>query len=326
MRDLEFIYNNMSIEDAKNAMIKIIDMPDDVKISFLTELHSKGETPEEIAGFAEALRSKSKIKLRYNNLTDIVGTGGDKKNTINVSTAASILLSSMGVKIAKHGNFGITGKHGSADFMEYLNYNFKLNEEEIKCSLDKKNYVYILAPEYNDNFKKFANARKKINSETVFNILGPLTNPLNPDKVVLGSFNNKIAMLYSEVILKENKKGFIINSEDGMDEISPFSKNYIYYVDKKIHKCTLDPENIIDDKINLKDIATEDPVKSFEMAINGLKGINKKTEEFIAINAAPALILNGLSNDILTAYDIIIDHIDNKNVIPKLKEVFNYEN
>ncbi len=326
MRDLEFVYDNMSREDAKNAMIKIMDMHDDYKILFLTELHSRGETPEEITGFAEALRENSKIKFRYSNLTDIVGTGGDKKNTVNVSTASSILLSSMGVKVAKHGNFGITGKHGSADFMKYLNYNFNMTCNEIKHDLDKKNYVYLLAPQYNDNFKKFADARKKINSRTVFNILGPLTNPLNPGNVVLGSFSDEIAKLYSEVILRENKKGFIITSEDGMDEISPFSENSIYFVDKKIHKYTIDPHNIIDDKINLNDIATEDPVRSFEMALDGLKGINKKTEEFIAINAAPALILNGLSNDILTAYNMIIEHIDNKGVIPKLREVFNYEN
>ncbi len=325
MRDPE-LYNNTSREDAKNAMIKIMDMDDDVKIEFLTELHSRGETPDEIVGFAEALREKSKIKLKYSNLTDIVGTGGDKKNTINVSTASSILLSSMGIKIAKHGNFGITGKHGSADFMKYLNYNFNMTEEEIKYNIDKKNYVYILAPQYNDNFKKFANARKKINFRTVFNILGPLTNPLNPDHVVLGAFNDEIAKMYSEVILKENKRGFVITSEDGMDEISPFSKNYIYYINKKIHKCVLNPENIIDENIDLKDIATEDPKKSFEMALDGLKGINKKTEKFIAINAAPALILNGFSDDILTAYDKIIKHVDNRMVIPKLREVFNYEN
>ncbi len=325
MNNAEHFSRNLSKNEAKNTMINIVDMPDSDKANFLTDLHNKGETAEEIAGFADALRSLSKLKIKYETLTDIVGTGGDRKNTINVSTSASIVLASMGIKIAKHGNFGITGSHGSADLMKFLGYNFRMPEYEIVKNLNEKNSVYILAPEYNDNFAKFSRVRKFLGFKTVFNILGPLTNPLNPDTVVLGAYDNNIAELYSNILIKDSKKGFVITSEDGMDELSPFSVNYIYQVDKGINKFRLDPRKLMEDSISIEDISSQDSKKSFEMAIDGMKGKNKKVSEFIALNAAPALVANDVYKNIPDAYFAVIEHINGGNVMNKIKEVFNYE-
>jgi anthranilate phosphoribosyltransferase len=321
MNNTDYTTLNNEVIRARDSIKNLVDRPDKEKIAFLTEIHDRGETPMEIAGFAMALREMSAIKLRYPGLTDIVGTGGDGKNTVNVSTAASILLASMGIKTAKHGNFGITGHHGSADFMKYINYSFKMDDKNILNNISIKNYVYILAPEYNKSFAKFSSARKQLSFRTVFNILGPLTNPLNPDKVVLGTYNDKLAQLYSNVILKEGKKGFVINSSDGMDEISPAAKSTLYSIDRNIKKIKLDPEKIIGHNIEICDISTADSEKSFEMLLAGLSGTDKNVEEFIAINASPAVIINGLANDMLEAYDLSMKYIDSGKAREKLKEV-----
>lgn len=321
MNDTYYSGVKKGIINARDTMMEIIGKSDADKISFLTEIHNRGETPQEIAGFAMALREMSKIKLKLPGLTDIVGTGGDGKNTVNVSTGSSILLASMGIKIAKHGNFGITGHHGSADFMKYMGYNFKMSEQKIIKNIEEKNYVYILAPEYNSSFAKFSSARKQLGFRTVFNILGPLTNPLNPDRVVLGTYSNELADLYSKVIMEEGKTGFVVHGSDGMDEISLSSKSLLYSINNKIEKTVIDPEKITGHVVEIQNIAMADPVKSFEMLLAGLSGRNRDVKEFIAINAAPAVILNGLAGNLEEAYDLSINNIENGKAIEKLREV-----
>lgn len=321
MNNTGYAATNNEIIKARDSMIKLVDSPDEDKISFLTEIHNRGETPAEIAGYAMALRELSSLNLNYPELTDVVGTGGDGKNTVNVSTAVSILLASMGIKTAKHGNFGITGHHGSADFMKYMHYNFKMDKNTILENIANNNYVYILAPEYNKSFAKFAAARKQINFRTVFNILGPLTNPLNPARVVLGTYSEDLAKLYAQVIKEEGKKGFVVHGSDGMDEISPSSKSTLYRVDSHLEKTSIDPENITGRRINIEDISTTDSIKGFEMLLDGLSGKNKNVMEFIALNALPAVILNSKASGIEEAYDLSIDFIENGQAIEKLKEV-----
>ncbi|MEM0140131.1 MAG: anthranilate phosphoribosyltransferase [Ferroplasma sp.] len=300
----------MDALEAKKLMESVIDLPDVRKIKFLSELHENPPTPEQIRGFAMALRESAAIKLYYPGLTDIVGTGGDGKNTVNVSTGSSILLASMGIKVAKHGNFGITGHHGSADFLKYLNYNFDMDQEAIINNLDKINYVFMLAPQYNKNFAKFAVARKSLPYRTIFNILGPLTNPLNPERVILGTYDDEIARIYADVILNEQKKGFVVHSADGLDELSPMEENHIYYIDGIIKKIKLDGRSIVDSKIELADISERDSIKSFEMLLAGLKGRNKKVMQFIALNAAPAILINELCSSIEEGYAMAMEHME----------------
>ena len=321
MNENQYSEANDAVIRARDAMKKLVDTSDREKIEFLTEIHNRGETPEEITGFAMALREMSDIHIRYPGLTDVVGTGGDGKNTVNVSTAVSILLASMGIKTAKHGNFGITGHHGSADFMKYINYNFQMNEEKIIDNLNRENYVYILAPQYNRSFAKFSHARKQMNFRTVFNILGPLTNPLNPDKVVLGAYNEELAGLYARVVLQDNKKGFVIHSSDGMDELSPYSENHLYFIDNKIEKMNVDPVKLIGHRTEVERISTVNPEKSFEMLLSGLSGNNREVKEFIALNAFPAVITNVLAETMEEAYDLAIKYIDAGVAVKKLKEV-----
>ncbi len=321
MNKTEYFLENNSVTRAKETMKKLVNRPDSEKIEFLKEIHNRGETPAEITGFAMALREMADIQVKYPGLTDIVGTGGDGKNTVNVSTAVSILLASMRIKTAKHGNFGITGHHGSADFMEYINYNFKMSENEIVDKLNQKNYVYILAPQYNKSFAKFAQARKELSFRTVFNILGPLTNPLNPDKVVLGTYSDSLAGLYAKVILQEHKKGFIVHSSDGMDELSPYGENHLYFINGKIEKMNIDPKKLTGHRTEIEKISTVNSEKSFKMLLAGLSGENRYVKEFIALNAFPAILINGMAHTAEEAYDLAIKYIDSGMAVKKLREV-----
>ncbi len=322
MLRLDFIYDerNMDELEAERCITQIVDAPDTVKAAFLTALYIKGITPEELSGFSKGIRKLSSISIKVKGLTDIVGTGGDHKNTINVSTAASILLSSK-IKIAKHGNFGITGSHGSADLMKFLGYKFDMTENEILNNINEKNYVYILATMYNQTFARFSNVRKKLGIKTVFNILGPLTNPLDPDKLVLGAYDDETAEVYASVILKQGKRAFIVSST--MDEISPEEDSHIYYVSNGIRKFDLNPIDVAGKKINESNIIEKDPVKSFNIVIDAFKNRNGDAASFIALNAAPALVLNDISKDIKSAYDLCINEIESGNAYKQLRRIFN---
>lgn len=313
---------NLSRNEARDLMIHIIteNVPDTFKAAFLTALYIKGESAEEISGFAEALKQSAKIQ-RIAGLTDIVGTGGDGKNTINVSTAASIVASALGVKIAKHGNSAVTGKHGSADFMKYLGYDFSRAGSNALEDLSQRKYVYVYAPLYNDNFAKFAAVRKKLPFRTVFNFLGPLTNPLDPDILVVGTISRSLSDMVSGVLSEQKKRGFVITSSDGMDEISPLAKSYIYRVERGIDQFEFDPSEVLEEKMSIRDISSEDPVSSFSMTLDGIAGKNFRVSEFISINASPALVANGLATSLEKGYDMSMKCIDSGLALEQVRRI-----
>lgn len=325
-KQIEFVLEEKSLsrDEARKVLLDMIskNVPDTTKAAFLSALYVKGETADEISGFADALKSMAKLS-KIPGVTDIVGTGGDGKNTINVSTASSIVASSLGVNVAKHGNVGITSKHGSADFMKYLGYDFDLTQSDAMKRLTINRYVYIFAPLYNDNFAKFANVRKKLKFRTVFNFLGPLTNPLDPDTVIIGSVDENISKIYADVLLTQNKKGMVIHSLDGMDEISPMEKTMIYEVDGKVSKYLFSPDKLLSIDISLEDISTLDSGKNFKMTLEGLKGVNRKVAQFIALNTAPALYMNGIAKGLDDAFYIALNALEDGTAIGHLKQILN---
>ena len=159
---------------------------DSERAAFLSALKLRKETPEEVLGFADAIKSLSTLK-KLPNTTDIVGTGGDKKSTINVSTAAALVCSALGIRIAKHGNYSITGAHGSADFIKFLGYNMEYSPFQAEQILERIGFLYILAPRFNSSFSRFARVRNILGFPSLFNYLGPITNPVDPGIVVAGS-------------------------------------------------------------------------------------------------------------------------------------------
>ena len=212
---------NLSFDESKSAFeILMSGKAQDQEIfDFLTSLSDKGETSEEIAGGVYILREKSK-RVEINNCIDTCGTGGDGMNTLNISTASALLLASMGVKVAKHGNKAVSSKCGSGDVLDELNINVNLEPEQIKDQIIKHNFGFMFAPNYHSAMKYVGPTRKKIGKRTIFNMIGPLSSPALVERQVVGVFDKKLLGLFADALKNLNiKVSWIVCSEDGLDEI-----------------------------------------------------------------------------------------------------------
>lgn len=297
------------------------DATEDERDRFLRHTVDNQPSAEEVSGFSRAIRSRS-ILPRIPGLLDIVGTGGDGKNTVNVSTASAISASALGIGVAKHGNRGITSSHGSADFMRYIGYEMAFTPDEARKRLDRDSFLYLLAPQFNSAFASFTAARKRIGRRTVFNIMGPLTNPVDPDFMILGSFNMETAEIYAKVLSLRSKAGVCFSSTAGMDEISPVGETAMFYVrDGRISRSVVRGESITGETSDLAAITEPDPQRCFQKTMDGLTGRNRQVAQFIALNTAPALILHGRARDMQDAYDAVMRAIESGRVAEQAKRI-----
>ncbi len=279
------------------------------KAAFLCALRIKGETPEEIVGFSKALKAFASLE-RIPGVSDIVGTGGDGHGTINVSTAAAINAASLGVKIAKHGNRAVTSKMGSADFLERLGYEFQFTSEEGEKRLKSSNFLFILAPAFNRSFSVFSEARKRLQLPTIFNLMGPITNPADPDIMVIGSKSPDFVQTYANVLRATGKRGMVIVSSDGMDEISPYGTTLAYESLDTVRSYMIRPEEIMGRELTSRiSITGNDAEEIFRKNLKGLSGENPDCARFIALNTSPILMLNGLCADLSEGYEIAVENI-----------------
>ena len=212
---------------------------------FLTLLSEKGESSDEIAGGVYVLREKSK-RVNVDNCIDTCGTGGDGMNTLNISTASALLLASMDIKVAKHGNKAVSSKCGSGDVLEALNININLEPNEIEQQIDKNNFGFMFAPNYHSAMKFVGPTRKKIGKRTIFNMIGPLSSPALVKKQVIGVFDKKLLKIFAHALKSlDIKFAWIVNSDDGLDEISPYAKTKVMQLkDNEITEITIDPKKI----------------------------------------------------------------------------------
>src|SRR6056300_1691679 len=221
---------NLTFDESKSAFELLMTgkASENQIYDFLTLLSDKGEVSDEIAGGVYVLRDKSK-RVNVINCIDTCGTGGDGMNTLNISTASALLLASMGIKVAKHGNKAVSSKCGSADVLEALKIKINLNAQEAENSINKVHFAFMFAPNYHQAMKYVAGARKKMGKKTIFNLIGPLSSPAKVKRQVVGVFDKKWMMPFAEALKENNvKKAFIVHSDDGMDEISPFAKTNVF--------------------------------------------------------------------------------------------------
>ena len=250
---------NLNFEESKTAFLNIMNgnMSENLIYKFLTNLSTKGETAEEIAGGVHVLRNKALKVNASEDIIDTCGTGGDGKNTLNISTASALLLASMNIKVAKHGNKALSSKCGSADVLERLKININLQPDGVVKSIEKNNFGFMFAPNYHLTMKYVAPIRKKIGSRTIFNLLGPLSNPANVKRQVVGVFDEKWLLPFANALKNlKSEHVWIVHSEDGMDEISPFSiTNIVEIKDNKINEIKINPKKVgikFDNPDNLK--------------------------------------------------------------------------
>ena len=238
---------NLSFDESKAAFELLMDGKAEEQeiFDFLTLLSNKGEASEEIAGGVYVLRNKSK-RVNVENCIDTCGTGGDSMNTLNISTASAILLSSMGVKVAKHGNKAVSSKCGSGDVLEALNIKINLEPKDVEIQINKHNFGFMFAPNYHSAMRFVGPTRKKIGKRTIFNMIGPLSSPALVKRQVVGVFDKKFIKIFANALKNLNLKfAWILNSEDGLDEISPYAKtNVIQLKDGKISEIIIDPKEL----------------------------------------------------------------------------------
>src|SRR6056300_371628 len=255
-------FNNLSINETEYLFSQIMNgnLSDDIIEGILIALATKGESSDEITGGALVLRDKS-LKVHLNeDAIDTCGTGGDGKHTLNISTACSLVLASMGLKVAKHGNKSLTSKCGSADVLEKLGTSIMQKPDEVKKSIEEKNFGFMFAPNYHSAMKNVANVRKKIKIRTIFNLLGPLANPALVTRQCIGVFSNEILDKYSDVLKNLNMtKAWIFHSEDGLDEISIFSKTNIIEINGQNKKnFSINPSEFLSKTYQFEEIVGND--------------------------------------------------------------------
>jgi|TARA_B100000949_G_scaffold89477_1_gene79915 anthranilate phosphoribosyltransferase len=297
---------NLSYEESKKAFSIIMEgkASDNQIYDFLTLLSEKGEVSDEIAGGVYILRDKSK-RVNVQNCVDTCGTGGDGKNTLNISTASALLLASMGIKVAKHGNKAVSSKCGSGDVLEALKIKINLEPKDIEEQINKNNFGFMFAPNYHSAMKYVGPTRKKIGKRTIFNMIGPLSSPALVERQVVGVFDKKLLKIFGNGLKNLNiKYAWIVNSEDGLDEISPYAKtNIVQLKDNKISEITINPKELNVNADKFENLLGDDAKFNANKMIEIFKGEDNDFSKAVCLNTAAGLIVSEKYNDFKLAYN-----------------------
>ncbi len=300
---------------------------------FLISLYEKGESPEEIAAAARVMREHS-IKLPVSEdlrekLIDVVGTGGDKSGSFNVSSTVAILLASLGSFVAKHGNRSITSKSGSADMLEALGINLNLSPQNQVKMLEKTGFCFIFAINHHPAMKFIMPIRKTLPHRTIFNILGPLTNPAGAKKYLLGVFDRSfIPKIAKALSLIDTKKAIIVSSKDGMDEISVSDITYAAKVEMSdIEEFIIDPRKVGVSFSPFEAILGGDAKENAKITKDILSGELKGAKlDIVLLNAAAALVADEKTDSLEEGIEMAKEAIESKKAIKKLKEIVEVSN
>ena len=316
---------NLSFEDSKSLFSDLMEgkHTEDQIIEILEALIKKGETKDELAGGIYVLRGKATKVSCDSDTIDTCGTGGDGQNSLNISTAAAIVLASMGVKVAKHGNKAVSSNCGSADVLEALKININLKSSEAEDSIKNFNFAFMFAPNYHSAMKHVGPARKKMGKKTIFNLIGPLSSPAQVKRQVVSVFDKKWMSPFAEA-LKENNvvHAYIVNSDDGMDEISPFAKtNVVELKDGKISEFFIDPKELGINSGNKENLKGKNAEYNSEKIIDIYKGTSNEFSQSVALNAAAGLIVAGKENNFKNAFKKTSEHLNSGKVFEHLTKL-----
>tara|TARA_B110000196_G_C21096510_1_gene640295 strand:- start:432 stop:1424 length:993 start_codon:yes stop_codon:yes gene_type:complete len=317
-------YETLTENESRNIIIDISEgkLNTSQISSFLTIFMIRNITIEELNGFRKALIELSlKIDLKEFDPIDLCGTGGDEKDTFNISTLASFVTAGSGVKVAKHGNYGVSSSCGSSNVLEYLDLKFNNDSDKIRKAVDKANICFLHAPLFHPAMKNVAPVRKELGLKTFFNMLGPMVNPSMPEKQVVGVYNLELARIYNYLYQTTDINYNIIHSIDGYDEISLTNGTKVY---SRESEFILGSEDF-----NLKDIDSKNIIggkdiksssKIFMDVLNG-KGSNDQ-ENVVCANASLAI---ALSKDIsiIEAFNQAKESIKTKNALKCFNDLIN---
>ena len=306
---------NISYDLAKNSMDEIMKgEASDVQMSaYLTALSLKGETIDEITASAEAMRSHCVKLLNDYDVLEIVGTGGDGSNSFNISTTSSIVISSAGVPVAKHGNRAASSKSGAADVLESLGVNINLAPEKCGKLLDEINICFLFAQNYHIAMKYVAPIRKELGIRTIFNILGPLANPAGATMQVMGVYNEALVEPLAEVLSNLGvKRGMVVYGMDKLDEISVSSATKVSEIrDKKIESYTIKPEDFNITPCKKDDLTGGDADFNANITCSILNGEKGPKRDAVVLNSAAGLYVADKVKSLNDGLELAENLIDN---------------
>lgn len=317
---------NLSIDEMFEVMNEIMSgSTTPVQIgSFLTGLKMKGETVEEITGAVTAMREKAtKIHVR-GDMVDTCGTGGDGLQTFNISTIAAFVAAGAGARVAKHGNRSVTSRCGSADLLMGLGVNIETTPETVERCIEEIGIGFLFAPMLHPAMKYAIGPRQEIGIRTIFNILGPLTNPAGARFHLLGVYDPSITEIIANVLKNMGSiRAFIVHGEDGLDEISISGRTKITELrNRKINTYVISPENFGLEKGSLEEIIGGSVDENVGIALDVLSGKDKGAKRnIVLLNAAFALLAFGTTDEISEAIKLSTKSIDSGEAMKKLERL-----
>ena len=292
--------------------------------SFLIALRMKGETVDEIAGCAQAMRENAvAVKPRQDVLVDTCGTGGDNSGTFNISTTVAFVAAGAGLAVAKHGNRSISSNCGSADLLEALGVNLEINPEQVARCIDEVGIGFMFAPLLHPAMKHAMGPRKELGLRTVFNILGPLSNPAGAKRQLLGVYDKSLTELMANVLLAlGSEQAFVVHGADGLDELSVTGLNKISHLhDGKVDTYDLDPQELGLPQAKSSDLAGGTAQENATITKVLLQGERGPKRDIILLNAAAVLVAGGKAKDMKEGLSIAAESIDSGNAFKKIDEL-----
>ncbi len=288
---------------------------------FLVGLRMKGETIDEIAAAAQVMRSlATKVSVQVDHLVDTCGTGGDASSTFNISTSSALVVAAAGGHVAKHGNRSITSKSGSADVLEAAGVNLELTPEQVTQCIKEVGVGFMFAPRHHGAMKHAIGPRREMGVRTIFNILGPLTNPANAPNQVLGVFSDQLLEPLAQVLQKLGSRHvMVVHSEDGMDEISISAPTHVAELKNgKVTRFVIKPEDFGFARGNLKELMVDSAVQSLGMMRLVFDGHTGPARDIVVLNAGAAIYVAGLAKDMATGVQQAQAAIDSGAAAKKL--------
>ncbi|MBI5207670.1 MAG: anthranilate phosphoribosyltransferase [Candidatus Firestonebacteria bacterium] len=320
---------NLTIEEAYSTMLSIMNgETTSAQIAcFITALRMKGETVEEITGCARAMREKAvRINVKKDIVVDTCGTGGDGGKTFNVSTACAIVAAGAGLTVAKHGNKAVSSLCGSADVLTALGVNIQSDVKKTEECINTIGIGFLFAPLFHTAMKHAIGPRQEIGIRTIFNILGPLTNPAGAHAQVLGVFSESLTEKLAGVLSNLGvKNAFVVHSNDGLDEISISSDTKISEVKHgKVSTYYINPEKFGINKSSLSSIQGGNPQRNAEIIHNILNGEKSPYRDIVILNSACVIAASGMSSNISGGIKLAEESIDSGKAKDKLEQLIKF--
>ena len=316
---------DLTLDEARSAADAVFEDATDAQIgALLVALRMKGETEEEIAGFAQGMKSAARtISPQRKPLVDTCGTGGDGYDTINVSTASAVVASAAGAAVAKHGNYSVSSSSGSADVLEEMGVEIDAEPSAVEASIDEIGVGFMLAPVFHPAMKRVIGPRKELGARTVFNVLGPLTNPAGADAQVVGVYDAELVPLMARSLAHMDVESALVVHGAGMDEIALHGETTVAEVrGDDVEEYTLVPDDVGLEEASPEDVAGGSPEENarhlrriFEGEETGAK------RDIVLANSGAALYVSGIAPSLEEGVEIARDAIEEGHAEEKLHQL-----